>query len=244
MTDTSLVLMPLSTWTYRIAYSKNLMEGPTNTPSGYQFAKYNAVLAEYQRNDTDDITAAIDWKPVRGTMVTYEQQVTHYKGDSFFTLAANSLIAQEADGTPVAINNFDSLSPYGIGACNTASMGTAYTNATTYTIFSAPNPPGGQPIINPACAVVTDYLRSQPTRASIPDRGASPAEREPQEPVDQRKCALYQREHAPAQLLRQLSGLERGNTLADLYGECERDTPGSCRRPGRSVAGNKQLQPG
>jgi hypothetical protein len=168
MTDVSVVLMPLSTFTYRIAYSKNLMEGPSLSPSGYQFAKYNAILAEYQRNNTDEITGAVDWKPVRGTMLTYEQVINHYKGDSFFTLAANSLIAEEADGIPVAINDYDSLSPYGIGACNTGSMGSAYTNSTTYTIFSAPNTPGGLPIINPACAVVTGYLRSQPTRAIFP----------------------------------------------------------------------------
>jgi hypothetical protein len=168
MTDVSVVLLPLSKLTYRIAFAKNVMEGPSYSPSGYQFAKYNAVLAEYQRNNTDDITGAIDWKPVRGTQITFEEQITHYKGDSFFTLAANSLIAQEADGTRVAINDFDSLSPYGISACNTASMGTAYTNGTTYTIFSAPNTPGGLPVINPACAVVTSYLRSQPTRAIFP----------------------------------------------------------------------------
>jgi hypothetical protein len=168
MTDLSVVLMPLSTLTYRIAYSKNLMEGPSYSPSGYQFAKYNAILAEYQRNNTDEITGAVDWKPVRGTMLTYEQVVNHYKGDTFFTLAANSLIAQEADGIPVAINDYDSLSPYGIGACNTGSMGSAYTNSTTYTILSAPNTPGGLPVINPACAVVTSYLRSQPTRSLFP----------------------------------------------------------------------------
>src|ERR1700691_3820925 len=127
MTDLSVVLMPLSTVTYRIAYSKNMMEGPSHSPSGYQFAKYNAILAEYQRNNTDDITAGVDWKAGRGTMISYEEQITHYKDDSYFTLAANSLIAQEADGTPVAINDYDSLSPYGIGACNTGSMGGAYT---------------------------------------------------------------------------------------------------------------------
>jgi hypothetical protein len=168
MTDVNVVLLPLSKVTYRIAYAKNLMEGPSLSPSGYQFAKYNAVLAEYQRNNTDDFTGAIDWKPVRGTMFTYEEQITHYKGDSYFTLASNSLIAQEADGTPVAINDYDSLAPYGIGACNTGSMGSAYTNSTTYTIFSPPNTPGGLPVINPACAVVTSYLRSQPTRAIFP----------------------------------------------------------------------------
>ena len=168
MTDLNFVLMPLSAVTNRIAYAKNLMEGPSLSPSGYQFAKYNAILAEYQRNNTDEITGAIDWKPVRGTMLTYEQVINHYKGDSFFTLAQNSLIAQEADGLPVAINDYDSLSPYGIGACNTGSMGSAYTNSTTYTIFSAPNTPGGLPVINPACAVVTSYLRSQPTRSIFP----------------------------------------------------------------------------
>jgi hypothetical protein len=47
-------------------------------------------------------------------------------------------------------------------------MGSAYTNATTYTILSPPNTPGGLPVINPACAVVTSYVRSQPTRAIFP----------------------------------------------------------------------------
>lgn len=168
MTDINVVLLPLSTLTYRFAYAKNLMEGPSLSPSGYSFAKYNAILAEYQRNNTDDITAGVDWKPVRGTMFSYEEQITHFKGDSYFTLASGSLIAQEADGTPVAINDYDSLSPYGIGACNTGSMGSAYTSATTYTIFSTPNTPGGKPVINPACAVVTSYLRSQPARSIFP----------------------------------------------------------------------------
>src|SRR5580698_3932699 len=168
MTDINVVLMSLSTFTYHFAYAKNLMQGPSLSPSGYSFAKYNAILAEYQRNNTDDITAAVDWKPARGTMISYEEQITHYKGDSFFSLAANSLIVQEADGTRAAINDYDSLSPFGIGACNTGSMGSAYTNATTYTILSPPNTPGGLPVINPACAVVTSYLRSQPTRAIFP----------------------------------------------------------------------------
>jgi hypothetical protein len=173
MTDVGVVLMPLSKVTYRISYSKNLMEGPSRSPSGYQFAKYNAILEEHQRNDTDDISAALDWKPVRGTSFTYEEQITHFKGDSYFTLNPTSLIFQEADGTPVAINDFDSLSPYGIGACNTASMGNAYTpasgtNPAVYTILSSPNTPGGLPVINPACAVVTSYLRSQPTRSIFP----------------------------------------------------------------------------
>jgi hypothetical protein len=169
MTDTSLTVMPLSTWTFHVAYSKNIMEGPSYSPSGYEFAKYNAVLEEYERNSTDDVTASLDWKPAQRTKFSYEQQFTHYKGDSYFTLNPAALIVQEADGQKAAINDFDSLSPYGIGACATGSMGSAYSAGPppVYTILSAPTG-GGLPIINPACSVVTSYLRSQPTRVLFP----------------------------------------------------------------------------
>jgi hypothetical protein len=169
MTDTSLTIRPLSTVTVRLAYSKNRMEGPSLSPSGYQFAKYNAILEEYERNDTDEYTGALDWKPAAGTKFTYEQQINHYKADSFFTLNPNTLMYEEADGTPVAINNYDSLAPYGIGACNTGSMGSAYSAGppAVYTLFSAPTT-GNQPVINPACAVVTNYLRQQATRVLFP----------------------------------------------------------------------------
>ena len=67
MTDTNLTVMPLSTLTLHVAYSKNMMEGPSLSPSGYSFAKYNAILEEYQRNSTDDVTASLDWKPIEYT---------------------------------------------------------------------------------------------------------------------------------------------------------------------------------
>ena len=59
---------------------------PSNSPSGYQFAKYDAILREYQRNSNDDFLGAIDWKPVQRTKVTFEEQIVHYKADSYFTL--------------------------------------------------------------------------------------------------------------------------------------------------------------
>ena len=125
-----------------------------------------------QRNSTDDFTGAIDWKPWQHTKITFEEQVTHYKAGSYFTLNPNGFLAQEADGTPVSLGDWDSITaPYSISACNTASMGTAYSGSgatLTYTIFSAPQTPGGLPIINPACDVITSYLRSQPTRTITP----------------------------------------------------------------------------
>ena len=169
MTDTSFTIAPLSTWTVHLSYSKNIMQGPSYSPSGYQFAKYDAVLAEYQRNNTDDVTGSLDWKPVQGTKFTYEQQFTHFKGDSYFTLNPNALIFQEANGLKVAINDFDSLTPYGIGACATGSMGSAYSAGPppVSTILSVPTT-GSLPVINPACSVVSNYLRSQPTRVLFP----------------------------------------------------------------------------
>jgi hypothetical protein len=130
----------------------------------------------YQRNGTDDFMGAIDWKPWTHTKLTFEEQVDHYKADSYATLDPRDFIAQEADGTPVALGNYDALlsssalAPYTSSACNTSSMKTySGSGATlTYTIFSAPQTPGGLPIIDPACAVTTSYIRRQPTRVISP----------------------------------------------------------------------------
>ena len=161
MTDTNLTIFPLSKVTYRAGYSQNIFQGPSRSPSGYQFAKYDAILDEYQRNSTDDFTAGLDWKPLQNTKLTFEEQIDHYKADSYFTMAPSDFIAQEADGTKVALDDYDSQTPYPSSACNANSIGTT-------PIFSAPQTPGGLPVINAACAVVTSYLRSQPTRILYP----------------------------------------------------------------------------
>jgi len=167
ITDTNLTILPISKVTYRVGYSRNTFEGPSLSPT-YAIAKYDALLQQYQRNSSDDFTGAIDWKVVTGTKLTFEEDVNHYKADSYFTLAPSAFNVQEADGTRVALGNWDSETQYGIGACNTTSMGSAYTNSTTYTILSAPQTARGLPIINPACSVVSSYMRSQPTRILTP----------------------------------------------------------------------------
>jgi hypothetical protein len=171
MTDTSLTLLPLSKVTFRVGYAQNIFQGPTLSP-GRSIGKYNTLLAEYQRNSTDDFTGAIDWKPLQQTRITYEEQIDHYKADSYFTLAPSELTVQEADGTPASLGNWDISStpatPYPIAACNTGSMGSGYTSSSIYTILSPAQTPGGRPIINPACDVITSYLRSQPTRTLYP----------------------------------------------------------------------------
>jgi len=168
MTDTTLTILPLSKVSFRVGYSQNIFQGPSLSP-GYSIGTSDLLLNEYQRNSTDDFTAAIIWKPLQLTSVTFEEQIDHYKADSYFTIAPGQFTVQEANGTPAALGNWDATaSPYSIASCNKASMGSAYTNATNYTILSAPQTAGGLPIINPACDVTTSYLRSQPTRILYP----------------------------------------------------------------------------
>ena len=171
MTDTDLTLMPLSRFTYRVAYSHYTMEGPTLSPS-YTIMKYNALLTEFQRNGSDNYMGGIDWKPSQKTSVTFEFNGYHYKMDSHFELDPTGIIVQQANGTPSYLGNFTSFVPYGgAGAssvCNTNSMGGDFTSSTVYTLLRPPNKPGGLPIINAACAVVTSYLRTQPTRIWLP----------------------------------------------------------------------------
>ena len=162
MTDTNLTMFPLAKVTYRVGYSQNIFQGPSLSPSGYPFAMFNAILEEHLRNSTDDFTGAIDWKPIHGTTLTFAEEINHYKADSYYTMAPGDFTAQEADGTKVALDDYDSQTPYPTSkACNANSIGAT-------PIFSAPPTPGGLPVINAACAVVTNYLRSQPTRILYP----------------------------------------------------------------------------
>jgi hypothetical protein len=166
MTDAELTLLPLSRISFRVGYNHSTMEGPSLSPS-YTIFKYDALLQEYQRNGSDDYLGAIDFKLNPKTKITFQEDIYDYKADSFFTLDPNGFMVQEADGTPAYLGNWDSQVPYGISACNTGSMGTGYTSSSVYQILT-PNPSGGKPIINAACAVVTKYLRTLQTRTLLP----------------------------------------------------------------------------
>ncbi len=172
MTDTNLTVLPLSKVTLRFAYSKNIMQGPSLTPSGNSVAGQEVLLQEYQRNNTDDFMAAVDWKPINGTKLTYEEQIDHYKGDSYFTMAPQSFTVQEADGTRAALlTSLQNFVPYGYSSSTGKFAASSNCNATSMisssTILNA-NPNGGLPIIDPACNVITRYFRSQPTRVIFP----------------------------------------------------------------------------
>jgi hypothetical protein len=172
MTGTNLTLFPLSKVTFRFAYAQNIMQGPSLTPSGNSVAGQEVILQEYQRNSTDDFTAAVDWKPFNGTKLTYEEQIDHYKGDSYFTMAPQYFTVQEADGTKVALlDSYQSFLPYGYSS--TTGAFAASSNCTTSGMINSStilyaNPNGGLPIIDPACNVISSYVRYQPTRVIFP----------------------------------------------------------------------------
>ena len=164
MTDTDLTLLPLSKISFRAGYSQDVFQGPSLTPSGYQFAgSYSVLTQEMQRNGTDRFFGAIDWKPVANTKLTYEEQVDHYKADSWFTMDPSNYIFQEPDGTKVALlaNYYNTTAITSASYCNANSIGTT-------PFLSAPSTPGGLPVINPACAVISSYQRYQPTRILYP----------------------------------------------------------------------------
>ncbi len=162
MTDTNLTLLPLSKVTFRVGYSQNVFQGPSLSPSGYQVAgSYDLLLQEYQRNSTDDWTGSVEWKPVLRTRLTYEEQVTHYKGDSYFSGASQYFNLQEADGSRVAVlQNYDNPINKPVGITCNAAVGAA-------SIYPAQTP-NGLPIVDPTCNVITSYSRSQPTREIFP----------------------------------------------------------------------------
>jgi len=173
MTDTDLTLYPQSKFSVRLAYSQNIMQGPSLLPvrSG-GVIKYNALMELYQRHSTDEYSITVDWKPVKGTQLTYEQRMHHYKENSYITLDPNGFQVQEADGTPAYLGNWDFSSngststttlwaPYSTAACSSNSIVSA-------TTFLNPSSNGGPPIIDPSCDVVTGYLRTYPIRTTMP----------------------------------------------------------------------------
>ncbi len=163
MTDTNLTLMPMATVTYRFGYSQSIMQGPTVSPSGYQIAGgYSFLLREYQRNSTDDFMGAMDWKPVQGTKLTFEEQIDHYKGNSYFTGLPSTFTVQESDGTPVAfLASYQGPGEYAGSSCNAAGLAGA-------PILTASTNSNSAPIINAACDVMSSYRRTQPTRVLFP----------------------------------------------------------------------------
>jgi len=162
MTDTDLTVFPLSKITFHLGYSQNIFQGPRRIPGAYETAKTDLLFQEMERNSTDDFLGAVDWKPLQQTIITFEEEITHYKNDSYFTLAPNQYTVQEADGQRVALGNWDSQTPYAASNCNTNSI------ATAGVVLTAASGTSGLPVVDPACSVISKYSRYEPIRTIYP----------------------------------------------------------------------------
>lgn len=146
MTDVGLTLFPISKLSFRTGYSHNTDEGPSFSS---QHEGTEALYLQNWRNSTDTWTGAVDWKPVSKTMLTFEETVMHYKGDTNWELTGLDL--QLANGTPVTLG-FDNVK---VPAC---------TDGKPPIITSATTPPTA----DATCSGFLQYYRTAPTRTLFP----------------------------------------------------------------------------
>lgn len=153
MTDVGLTLLPLSKVSFRVGYSQNISQGPSYSS---QHNGAEALYLQNWRNSTDTWLGAVDWKPISRTLLTYEETITHYKGNTNWQLAGENpllpgTILQLPGGTPATLG-FDNIVPPTCGDGNPPIVSSATTPATA----------------NPTCSVYTGYSRTAPTRVLLP----------------------------------------------------------------------------
>jgi len=145
MTDVNLTILPISKVSFRTGYSQNINQGPTY--SSVHFGTEGLLLQNW-RVSTDNWLGAVDWKPFSKTTLTYEEYITHYKGNTTWQLTGLNL--QLSNGAPVSLG-FDNVT---VPSCTGGPP----------IVTSMTNPPTA----NPKCNGYLDYSRYQPTRVLFP----------------------------------------------------------------------------
>ena len=141
ITDLNLTLAPLSRVSFRAGYNHNINQGPSYS-SVHEGT--DALLLQSWRNSTDSWIAGIDWKPGTRSTLSYDQFITHYKGDTVWQLTGLNYLL--SNGTPVSLGvNLSSV------------WGTP---------CSAPFNSNGT--VNPTCNAFLAYNRSSPVRTLFP----------------------------------------------------------------------------
>ena len=141
ITDLNLTLAPLSKVSVRFGYNHNINQGPSY---GTVHVSTDALLYQNWRNSTDTWTGGVDWKPDPKTTFSYDQFVTHYKGDTNWQLAGLNYTL--SNGQPVSLGvNLSSV------------WGTPCSS-----------PFNGDGTVNPTCNAFLGYTRFAPTRTIFP----------------------------------------------------------------------------
>jgi len=144
MTDVNLTLLPISKISFRTGYSQNINQGPTYSSihEGTQ-----GLLLQNWRDSTDNWLGAVDWRVLPKTTLTYEEHITHYKGDTNWQLSGLNL--QLSNGAPVSLG-FDNVA---VPSCT----GPAILNSSTTPATA-----------NDTCNGFLQYHRYSPTRELFP----------------------------------------------------------------------------
>ena len=140
-TDLNLTLAPLSRVSFRVGYNHNINQGPSYS-SVHEGT--DGLLLQNWRNSTDSWIAGVDWKPGYRSTISYDQFITHYKGDTVWQLAGLNYAL--SNGTPVSL-----------GVNQSSVWGTP---------CSKPFNPDGS--VNPTCNAYLGYNRSAPVRTLFP----------------------------------------------------------------------------
>lgn len=146
MTDADVTLFPGARVDVFAGYSQNIMQGPTLS-SIHEGTE--ALLRQEWRNSTDAWKGGVDWRALSHTTLSFEEVVTHYKGDTFWELTGLSL--QLSNGTPVSVG-FDNVT---VPSCG---------NHAPPVSSSTTSPPTA----NETCNGYLQYSRFQPTRSLLP----------------------------------------------------------------------------
>jgi hypothetical protein len=147
MTDVNLTILPISKVSFRAGYSQNIQQGPTFSSVHYGV---EALLQQNWRNSTDNWVGAVDWKPFSKTLVTFEEHVTHYKGNTTWQLAPLPPVTlQLSNGSPATLG-FDNVS---LPSCTGAPISSSTTAPAT---------------ANATCNGYLQYNRYAPTRSIFP----------------------------------------------------------------------------
>jgi hypothetical protein len=141
MTDVAVTIAPLSPISARFAYSHNINEGPSYSSI---HVGADALLTQNWRNLTNTYDAGVDWKLNPRTVLSYDEFVTQYKGDTTWQLTG--LNYQLSDATPVSLGV--DLSSLWAAPC------------------AAPFLADGT--VNPTCNAFLSYNRYAPTRSLFP----------------------------------------------------------------------------
>lgn len=140
-TDLNLTLAPLSPFSVRVAYNRNISRGPVY--SSVHFGTEASLLQDW-RNTSDSYAGGVDWKFARLSSISYDQFITLYKADTQSRL--NGLDYKLSDGSPISL---------GIDLSS---------------IWKTPcaSPFNSDGSVNPKCNAFQSYERSAPTRTTFP----------------------------------------------------------------------------